>query len=283
MGGIFINVNNNGTPLPAADFVAKWDGANWSALGSNGAGDGALNNYVYALAMNGTDLYVGGFFGNVNNNGTPLATADYVAKWDGANWSALGSNGAGDGALNNRVYAVAVSGTDLYVGGEFTNANNNTAADYIAKWDGANWSALGSNGAGNGALLNNRVYALAVSGTTLYVGGGFTSVNNNGTPLPAAVAIARWDGANWSALGSGCANTGALNGAVAALAMIGTDLYVGGNFTDVNNNGTVLPAADRIAKWDGANWSALGSNGAGDGSLRLNSPTGIWALSTPWR
>ena len=33
--------------------------------------------------MNGTTLYVGGTLADVNNNGTPLPTADYVAKWIG--------------------------------------------------------------------------------------------------------------------------------------------------------------------------------------------------------
>ena len=48
--------------------------------------------------------------------------ADYIAKWNGSAWSALGSNGSGDGALNTDVDALAVSGSDLYVGGDFTDA-----------------------------------------------------------------------------------------------------------------------------------------------------------------
>jgi hypothetical protein len=266
VGGDFTDVAN----IPAADFVAKWDGANWSALGSNGAGDGALSSSVYALATDGQDLYVGGSFNNVNNNGTQLETADYLAKWDGVNWSALGSNGAGDGALTATVHALGLSGATLYVGGSFTNVNNNGTllpeADYIARWDGTNWAALSSDGAGNGAL-NNLVDTIAINGTDVYVGGYFTNVNNGGAVLTAADFVARWDGANWSALGSDGANNGAINSFVYTLAVSGTDLYVGGLFTNVNNNGTPLPEADYIAKWDGSNWSALGSNGAGDGAL----------------
>jgi len=270
VGGSFTDVNNNGTALGAADYIAKWDGTNWSALGSNGGGNGSLNWTVLALAVSGSDLYVGGAFTDVNNNGTALGAADYVAKWDGTNWSALGSNGWGNGSLNNSIRALAVNGSDLYVGGGFTNVNNNGttlgAADYIAKWDGTNWSALGSNGGGNGSL-NDWVYALAVIGSDLYVGGYFYDVNNNGTALGAADYVAKWDGTNWFALGSNGGGNGSLNWPVWALAMIGSDVYVGGQFTDVNNNGTVLGAADYVAKWDGTNWSALGSNGGGNGSL----------------
>ncbi|MBI4789211.1 MAG: hypothetical protein HY782_19435, partial [Chloroflexi bacterium] len=49
------------------------------ALGSNGAGGASLNNPVYALAVSGDDLYVGGMFTDVNNNGAPLTAADRVA------------------------------------------------------------------------------------------------------------------------------------------------------------------------------------------------------------
>lgn len=268
VGGDFTDVAN----IPEADFVAKWNGTNWSALGSNGAGDGALSSSVYALLADGQDLYIGGSFNNVNNNGTQLNTADYIAKWNetSQSWSALGSNGAGDGALTATVYDLALSGTTLYVGGSFTNVNNNgivvPEADYIVSWDGANWAALGSDGAGNGAL-NTLVDAIAINGTEVYVGGYFTNVNNGGTVLTAADFVARWDGANWSALGSDGASNGAINSFVYTLAVSGTDLYVGGLFTNVNNNGTPLPEADFITKWDGASWSALGSNGAGDGAL----------------
>ena len=280
VGGLFTNVNNNGTALPAADYIAKWDGTNWSALSSNGAGNGSLPNsgFVNALAVSGTDLYVGGSFTNVNNNGGLLLDADYIAKWDGTNWSALGNNGVGDGALNAYVSALAVSGLNLYAGGNFTNVANNAQADYVAKWNGSAWSALGSDGAGNGSL-NGPVFALAVNGTDLYAGGQFNNVNNNGTILGAADLIAKWDGTNWSALGSNgtdglfclaCAER------VNDIVFAGGKVYIGGGFTNIRSNNTILTAADHVACWDGANWSALGSNGAGDGSIKSNN--GVYAL-----
>ncbi|MCB8981451.1 MAG: hypothetical protein H6657_28940 [Ardenticatenaceae bacterium] len=282
VGGSFNNVNNNGTVLETADYLAKWDGTNWSAFGSNGAGDGALTATVYALGLSGANLYVGGSFTNVNNNGVVVPEADYIARWDGANWSALGSDGAGNGALSALVDAIAINGTDVYVGGYFINVNNNGTplpeADYLAKWDGTDWSALGSNGAGNGAL-SSFVYALGVSGTDLYVSGLFTNVNNNGVPLPEADYLAKWDGTDWSALGSNGAGDGALNSYVLTLLVDGSDVYVGGAFTNVNNNGTAVNTADYLAKWDGTNWSALGNDGAGNGAIPSKSTPYIAALA----
>jgi hypothetical protein len=87
--------------------------------------------------MVGTDVYVGGSFTDVDDNGTILTAADYIAKWDGSHWSALGNNGAAkDGSLKSNVDAVAASGSSLYVGGSFDDVNNGgtvlTAADSLA-------------------------------------------------------------------------------------------------------------------------------------------------------
>src|ERR1019366_9234965 len=133
------------------------------------------------------------------------ANATYPVRIDptftDADWFNLG--GVIGGA---RVSALAVSGTNLYVGGYFTIAGA-VAATTIAKWDGNAWYALGSG-------VNDTVYTLAVSGTNLYAGGSFSTAGG----VPAA-NIAKWDGSAWSALGSG------MNSAVLALAVSGTNLY----------------------------------------------------------
>jgi hypothetical protein len=139
-------------------------------------------------------------------------------------WEHLGTR---PGALNDTVSAVAVSGSNVYVGGAFTDAGGNSNADRIARWDGSAWQALG-----NG--LNGTVLAVAVSGSNVYVGGFFTDAGGNSN----ADRIARWDGSAWQALGGG------LNDAVLAVVVSGTDVYVGGVFTHAGGN----PNADRIAR-----------------------------------
>jgi hypothetical protein len=63
--------------------------------------------------------------------------------------------------------------------------------------------------------------------------------------------LAKWDGTVWSSLGGGPIH--GLDGTVRALAAIGSDIYLGGDFTRVDG-----VEASRIAKWDGHGWSALG-------------------------
>jgi hypothetical protein len=279
VGGYFTDVNNKGHILPGADHIARWDGTNWSSLGTaDEYGDGPINRGVNAMAAKGGILYVTGDFTDVVNNGAEIREADYVAKWDGMNWSALGSNGAGDGSFTEPIRAIAVDGNDVYVGGNFLEVNNNgtslPTAAYIAKWDGTNWSALGSNGYG-GPALNGYVAAIAASNGVVYAGGGFTDVKNNGVKLTTADYIARWDGTNWSSLGSYMGNYGSLVGSVNAIAIDGNDIYVGGWFVDVRDNTKIISEADDVARWDGMHWHALGSDGEGDGAVGL----GVWAIA----
>ena len=72
-----------------------------------------------------------------------------------ANWVSLNPGIPG---TNSAVNAAVVDGSgNLYIGGYFTFAGTG-AANYIAKWNGSTWSALGTG-------MDNTVYALAVSGT----------------------------------------------------------------------------------------------------------------------
>src|SRR5437867_3808936 len=145
----------------AATNIAKWNGSSWSALGSG------IGGSVYALAVSGSDLYAGGYFTAAGGS-----SANRIAKWNGSSWSALGSGLGRPPGYPVYVYALVVSGSDLYAGGQFTTAGG-SAASSIAKWNGSSWSALGS-GIGGG-VYGSAVYALAVSGSDLYAGGYFTT------------------------------------------------------------------------------------------------------------
>jgi hypothetical protein len=167
-----------------------------------------------SLAVSGSDLYVGGRFSSVE--GIP---ANNIAKWDGSSWSALGSGMTGGNAdFGTAVQVLAVVGSDVYAGGNFSSAGG-SPANNIARWDGTTWSALGG---GVVVPAEGGVNAVALWGGNLYVGGYFSSAGGI-----SANNIAKWDGTNWSALGSGIS---ADSGGVYALAVSGNDLFVGGNF-----------------------------------------------------
>jgi len=246
-GNLYIGGEFTAVGDVVASYVAKWDGNSWSALGS-GLSGGFPTAVVTALAVSGDDVYVGGRFAMAGGG-----AANYIAKWDGSSWSALG------GGMDGEVHALAVSGSDLYAGGSFMTAGGNPASR-IAKWNGSSWSALGS-GIGITEADGSSVSALAVSGTGLYAGGYFTTAGGN----PASY-IARWNGSDWSALGEGLDNT------VSALAVSGGDLYAGGRFAMAGE-----APANHIAKWNGSTWSALGEGVDGDVSALAVSGGDLYA------
>jgi hypothetical protein len=165
-----------------ASHIARWDGTAWRALGSGVAGTDSPPA-VNALAF-GPDgsLYAGGLF--TAAGGVP---ANYVARWDGSTWHALGSGMGGPSYPAPRVYSLAVgTGGLLYAGGLFTTAGGTPAA-YIARWDGTAWHALGSGLVGCGFMC---ALSLAVGRDgSLYAGGTFTMAG--GRP---SSAIAKWIG-----------------------------------------------------------------------------------------
>lgn len=102
--------------------------------------------------------------------------------------------------------------------------------------------------------MDTAVYALALSGDSLYAGGTFRQANHGG-PVVRANRVARWHEGRWSILGSGTGN--GMDSAVYALALHDGELYAGGMFWQANAGEPV--AARYIARWDGSRWRTVGS------------------------
>jgi hypothetical protein len=93
------------------------------------------------------------------------------------------------------VDAFAVCGNNLFVGGQFTTAGNDTNAHGIAIWDGSNWHGMnGGPGVntsyispdGSSGVLPNywppvTVTTISAHGHDVYVGGNFSYVANEET------------------------------------------------------------------------------------------------------
>jgi hypothetical protein len=255
-GNLYIGGELTAVENVIVNRIAKWNGSSWTALG------GGLNGFVRALAISGNDVYVGGEFTTATNSEGTAVMVNRVAVWNGSNWSPLG------GGVNNNALALAASGSDVYLGGDFTAATNSggvaITVNRVAKWDGASWVALG-------AGMNGRVRAAAVSGSDMYLGGDFTIATNNGDVAVTVHRVAKWDGTSWSALGAG------VNSSVYSLAVLGSEVFVGGLFATATNIGGVAVPASSIAKWNGSSWSALGTGMDGRVSALAVSGSDLYA------
>jgi hypothetical protein len=260
-GGAFSESSGRPANHIAVFDTTQTDNTGWSALG-----DG-VSSSVLALAAIGDKLYVGGRFtligGVTFDDGEP---ANRIAVFDttqtgNAGWSALG-----DG-VNSTVWALAAIGSDLYVGGDFTEAGgapaNHIAVFDTTQTDNTGWSALGDG-------LDGAVRALTAIGSDLYVGGDFTQAGGESASRMVAFDTTEAGNAGWSALGDG------VDGTVRALAAMGDDLYVGGDFTQAGGEGANHIAVFDTAQNDNTGWSALG-----DGITAIDDgvTSSVWALA----
>jgi hypothetical protein len=191
------------------------------------------NVLAIARAPNGA-MYFGGAFtsfaGVSNTERAAKLINDAIQALDG---------GFDDGEV--RAIAIAPDGT-VYLGGTFTTANATALTlNRIAKYDPStdSLSAMGTTPGVNGAV---NALAIGLDGT-LYLAGEFT---DEGT------RIAEWTGSAFNdPFGTGSASP------IRALAVSPDgDLFVGGDFTSIN-----AVTANRIAKWNGTVFTAVGGNG----------------------
>jgi hypothetical protein len=234
IGGNVDSAGGQSTPA----HVGRWNGSTWSALGSTGSSG------TNALAVDST----GQVYRALNQA--------QVERWNGSAWASAVSP-----SPNNFVQAMSFTPDgDLIVGGSFTTpesklgrwspstsqwsgygsgpgvdvsdvalAHDDTvyvttfSSTGIRAWDGAAWSTYGG-----GITAGNGIDSVALDDSLVYVGGAFTSLNNQ---LMRNVAVGV-DGV-WSPLGFGLSSTQSQSYYVYDLKFDDTTglLYVAGEFT----------------------------------------------------
>lgn len=240
--------------------IAHWNGGVWRSMNEGigynyqgGTYDSASK--VFAVAVRNNEVFVGGQFDLAGGK-----RANRVARWDQATqtWSPLG-NGLGGSSFYTFAQAIAADANNVYVGGVFPTAGNVNAKN-IARWDGNQWSILGT---GNQNGVNNSVYAIQITKDgEVVVGGDFTIAG--ATPVK---NIAIWRNNAWTDPGGG------VNGKVYAIDTANDGIYVGGSFNLGGNQ-----VLSRIGRWDGSTWTNLGSGtgrvGPGETVVRAIGSTG---------
>ena len=193
------------------DNVAALDATSGAAT----AWDPNANNTVRALAVSGSTVYVGGEFTSIGGQ-----SRHYIAALDATSGLATAWNPNAGGSYPY-VCALAVSGSTVYVGGEFTSIGGQSRLG-IAALDATSGLATAWNP--NAAGTNLYVTALAVSGSTVYVGGELTSIGGQPRNHIAALDATSGVATSWNPNADGLVN---------ALAVSRWSVYAGGDFHSI--------------------------------------------------
>jgi hypothetical protein len=221
--------NNNLFP-----YVAKWNGSNWTELG--GLSALSPNSIIRCTASdNAGNIYAAGQFTNGTNSGNGH---QYVAKFDGINWTELGGFDAL--AANGIILDLCVDKFGkVYVAGNFTNPNGN---HYVAIYNGNSWSELGGT---NGLAANGFIRTIDVDEVgNVYAAGSFTNSSLKRY-------IAKWDGNSWSELGGANAMVSINNDIYSVNCDLFGNVYAVGFFN--------VGVGYTVAHWNGSSWSLLGN------------------------
>jgi trimeric autotransporter adhesin len=234
VGGLFSAVGgqprSNLARILADGSVAAW----------NPDADGS----VEALALSGGTVYAGGSFTIIGGQ-----ARNRIAALD----ATTGSPAAWNPDANGAVHALAVSGNTVYACGDFggpppTITIGGQSRDFLAALDATTGSATAWNPTPTGTA-DPRVYALVVSGSTVYVGGGFSIISGQSRRGLAALNASSGAATSWNPAPGGPWP------AILALALSGNTIYVGGDFATMGGQ-----TRNCIAALDATSGSVTGWN-----------------------
>ncbi len=189
------------------------------------------------IEFNG-DLYVGGAWN--------AALQTFIMKWDGTDWSAVGTGFVENTDTNAGIYALEIFNGELYAAGSFDISISSTTYKGIVKWNGTTWEAI-TDFPNAGFVF---VYDLVDWNGNIMIGGNFSGVFGGSTTIENIIGH---NGTNWVAF-----DEGVRNGEVRTMEVHNGDLYIAGKFINNVSDNAVL---DNFAVWDGINqeWDNVGA------------------------
>ncbi len=225
----------SGSTIYIAGQFASVDGQPRSGLAALNAADGSVTAFNpnvspasvsgIALSSDGTIVYAAGSFTTVGG----------VARQNIAAVNATGGSvvTAFNPGASGPLFAVVTSGANVYFAGQFTTAGGQSRTN-LACVNGLNGSVTAFNPAPSQTGAGAFVSTLAVSGSTLYVGGLFTTVG--GQPRTDLAAVNLADGTVTAFNPSPSSN-------IRVLTVAGSTIYVGGGFTSIGGQARSYVAA----------------------------------------
>jgi len=252
VGGYFTSIGGKARNRIAAIDITTGLATDWNPNASY---------YVYTLAASGSNVYVGGDFTTIGGK-----SRNYIAAIDITTGLATDWNPDASGDYYAHVYTLAVSGSNVYVGGNFDSiggkSRRNIAAIDITTGLATDWDP---NASGDHAYVNT----LAVSGSNVYVGGSFITIGGQSRSNIAAIDITTGLATDWDPNASSDDYA-----SVSTLAVSGSNVYVGGHFTAIGGKSRSNIAAIDISTGLATDWNPNASGDNHDTSVNTLAVSG---------
>lgn len=213
------------------------------ATGSASSWNPGTNGDVKAIRVSGSTVFIGGSFTSIG--GQPR---NYLAAVDVAG-NVLPWNPSPAIIGTPRVYTIALSGNNVYVGGSFTSIGGAPRTN-IAAIDAVSGNATAWNPAG----ANSTVFVIEVAGNTVYAGGVFTNIGGQVRRRIAALDATTGNVSGWNP------NS---NGIISSIHISGNIVYAGGSFSSIGGETRSRVAAlDATVNTNNAlSWNPNAGNG----------------------
>jgi predicted small secreted protein len=240
VGGVFDSIGGQNRNYIAALDATTGNATAWNPTASGG---------VASIAVSGTTVYAGGYFHSIGGQGRSGIAALDATTGNATAWNPTANAG---------VASIAVSGTTVYVGGDFDTIGGQRR-NYIAALDATTGNVLAWS-----PKANAGVASIAVIGTTVYIGGRFTSIGGQSRNFIAALDATTGNALAWNPNANGgqagevvltFANLVSEGPGVYSLAVSGSTVYAGGNFTSIGGQ-----SRNNIAALDATTGNALAWN-----------------------
>ncbi|MGI6475721.1 MAG: GLUG motif-containing protein [Candidatus Dojkabacteria bacterium] len=185
---------------------------------------------VFTMALNDdkTILYIGGDFQSVFDGGGEKIERAYLAAIDTNTYEVLEE---WEPTVNGSILTIATYGDDIYIGGEFSKVNGVEVGEF---------ARIKSNGTLDDNCLPyiynynygppSSIYSIDVNDSYIYVGGEFDSINGEEHNVTGLVRLENKSNCSWDDTW-----TPTLDGATHVVKTHGDDIYIGGDFSNIDN------------------------------------------------
>ncbi len=221
IGGDFTTIGSDSRTYLGAVSITTGSSTSWNPSLSGGF------NGVYALAQTASSVFAGGDFTSVGGD-----SRSFIAEMSKTTGSSTAWNASASAAFSGSVGVITINGSTVYVGGRFSSiggeSRDNLAAVDLDTALATTWAPTGTYaGFGMGPLVST----IKVANGFAYVGGNFTALGGQTRTGIAAVDTSTGLASVWNP-----GLVASFSNPVNAVALDGSQVYLGGGFTAVGTN-----------------------------------------------